>query len=109
MAAANTTIGVVATNVALDGGQCKRLAIMAQDGIARAVRPSHTPFDGDAVFALATGRAALPDGSETAIEIPAAVAAIGAAAADCMERAIARAVYAAESLGDIDAYRDLKT
>ena len=109
MAAANTTIGVVATNAVLDGGQCKRLAIMAQDGIARAVRPSHTPFDGDAVFALATGRAALPDGSETAMEIPAAVAAIGAAAADCMERAVARAVYAAVRLGDIAAYRDLNT
>jgi L-aminopeptidase/D-esterase-like protein len=107
MAAGNTTIGVVATNAALDGGQTKRMAIMAQDGIARAVRPAHTPFDGDAVFALATGRAPLPDVSDGDIAIPAAVAGIGAAAADCMERAIARAVYAAQALGDIPAYRDL--
>ena len=107
MAAGNTTIGVVATNAALDGGQAKRMAIMAQDGIARAVRPAHTPFDGDSVFALATGRAPLPKSSEGEIAIPAAVAGIGAAAADCMERAIARAVYAAQALGDIPAYRDL--
>jgi len=109
MAAGNTTIGVVATNAALDGGQAKRMAIMAQDGIARAVRPAHTPFDGDTVFALATGRAPLPDGSAGDIAVPAAVAGIGAAAADCMERAIARAVYAAQALGDIPTYRDLKT
>jgi L-aminopeptidase/D-esterase-like protein len=107
MPAGNTTIGVVATNAALDGGQAKRMAIMAQDGIARAVRPAHTPFDGDAVFALATGRAPLPKSSDGEIAIPAAVAEIGAAAADCMERAIARAVYAAQALGDIPAYRDL--
>ena len=52
---ANTTIAVVATDAALDKGGCRRLAIMAQDGLARAIRPVHTPFDGDTVFALATG------------------------------------------------------
>ena len=53
--AANTTIAVVATDAALDKGGCRRLAIMAQDGLARAIRPVHTPFDGDTVFALSTG------------------------------------------------------
>lgn len=107
-AGGNTTIGVVATNADLDTAQCRRMAIMAQDGIARAIRPAHTPFDGDALFALATGRAPLPDATEGDLAIPVAVAAIGAAAADCVERAIARAVYAAGRLGDIAAYRDLK-
>ena len=51
---ANTTIAVVACNVALDKGELQRLAIMAQDGLARAIRPIHTPFDGDTVFAMAT-------------------------------------------------------
>ncbi len=106
-AGGNTTIGVVATNADLDTAQCHRMAIMAQDGIARAIRPAHTPFDGDALFALATGRVPLPDAAEGDSRIPAAVAAIGAAAADCVERAIARAVYAAEGLGDIAAYCDL--
>ena len=106
--AGNTTIGVVATNGLLDSAQCRRLAIMAQDGIARAIRPAHTPFDGDTVFALATGRMALPDAAGGDTRIPAVVGAIGAAAADCMERAIARAVYAAEGLGDIAAFRDFQ-
>src|SRR5215472_9564845 len=53
---ANTTIAVVATDASLDKGGCRRLAIMAQDGLARAIKPMHTPFDGDTVFALSTGR-----------------------------------------------------
>jgi hypothetical protein len=52
---ANTTIAVVAADAPLDKRGCRRLAIMAQDGLARAIRPAHTPFDGDTVFALATG------------------------------------------------------
>ncbi len=56
-AGANTTIAVVATDAALDRSGCRRLAIMAQDGLAQAIRPAHTPFDGDTVFALATGLA----------------------------------------------------
>ncbi len=58
VAGANTTIAVVATDAALDKGGCRRLAIMAQDGLARAIRPIHTPFDGDTVFALSTGTGA---------------------------------------------------
>src|SRR4029077_15003475 len=50
----NTTIAVVACNADLSTVECKRMAMMAQDGIARAVRPAHTPFDGDTVFALAS-------------------------------------------------------
>ena len=54
-AGANTTIAVVATDAPLDKSGCRRLAMMAQDGLARAIRPAHTPFDGDTVFALSTG------------------------------------------------------
>lgn len=89
---ANTTLGVVACSAALSTAECKRIAIMAQDGIARAVRPAHTPFDGDTVFAAASGRVALSAGDARAGE----VARIGAAAADCIARALARAVYCAE-------------
>lgn len=96
-----TVIGVVATNAALDRAQAQRLAIMAQDGIARAVRPAHTPFDGDTIFALATGRHAggPPD--------PALLGRLGMMAADCVARAIGRAVFAAEALGDVVSYRAL--
>lgn len=89
---ANTTLGVVACSAALSTVECKRVAIMAQDGIARAVRPAHTPFDGDTVFAAASGRVALGAGDARAAEI----ARIGSAAADCVARATARAVYYAK-------------
>jgi L-aminopeptidase/D-esterase-like protein len=84
-AGANTTLAVVAVNAALTGPQLKRIAIMAHDGMARAVHPAHTPFDGDIVFAVANG--------ERAVESHAEVALIGSAAADCLARAIARGVY----------------
>jgi L-aminopeptidase/D-esterase-like protein len=64
---------------------------MAHDGIARAVRPAHTPLDGDTVFALATGGARLQAGVPRAVQL----ARIGSAAADCLARAIARGVYVA--------------
>jgi L-aminopeptidase/D-esterase-like protein len=85
---ANTTLGVVACTADLTTAECKRVAIMAQDGIARAVRPAHTPFDGDAIFALASGAVSL-----LAEQRAAQIARIGSAAADCMARAIARAVH----------------
>lgn len=88
----NTTIGAVATNLALDKAQCRRLAIMAQDGLARAIRPIHTPFDGDTLFALSTGARAL-DASDT--PVPLALTVAGAMAADCVVRAVAKAVAAA--------------
>ncbi len=89
----NTTIAIVATSADLSQVEAKRVAMMAHDGIARAVRPAHTPFDGDIVFTIATAKDALPD--EPKMLRPAAVAAIGAAAGDCLARAIARAVYEA--------------
>ncbi|HEY3696777.1 P1 family peptidase [Phenylobacterium sp.] len=86
---ANTTIACVAVDAALTPAQARRVAMMAQDGLARAIRPVHAPFDGDAVFALSTAARPLPDPA------PFAVARIGALAADCLARAVARAVYEA--------------
>ena len=87
----STVIGVVATSAALTGAECRRLAVMAHDGIARAVRPSHTPFDGDTIFAVASGTTPVAaDGVRAAL-----VARLGSAAADCMARAIARGVHEA--------------
>ncbi len=88
---ANTTIAIVATSAALTGVEAKRIAMMAHDGIARAVRPAHTPLDGDIVFAISTGAHPLPADASR----PMHIAAIGAAAADCLARATARAVYEA--------------
>ncbi|MEM7569614.1 MAG: P1 family peptidase [Pseudomonadota bacterium] len=94
-AGGNTTIGVVATTAALTASECKRLAIMAHDGLARAVSPAHTHFDGDTIFAISTGTAALPDDEMR----PLTVAHIGAALADCTARAIAKGVYHASKTG----------
>lgn len=85
----NTTIAVVACNADLSSVECKRMAMMAQDGIARAVRPAHTPFDGDTVFALASGELALDENLLRAAHL----GRIGSAAADCLARAVARAVH----------------
>ncbi len=90
-AGANTTIAVVAVNADLTGVECKRVAIMAQDGLARAIRPAHTPFDGDTVFSVASGEVGLGNGSARHL----AVARLGSTAADCLARAIARGVYEA--------------
>jgi len=95
---ANTTIAVVATDCALDRNACRRLAIMAQDGIARAIRPAHTPFDGDTVFALATGTGPNID--------PARLTRLGSAAADCLARAVMRAVVEASQLGGYPDWRE---
>jgi L-aminopeptidase/D-esterase-like protein len=89
----STVIGIVATSATLIGAECRRLAVMAHDGIARAVRPSHTPFDGDTIFAVASGTTALAEGGVRA----ALVARLGSAAADCMARAIARGVFEARA------------
>ncbi|MBT4489296.1 MAG: P1 family peptidase [Rhodospirillaceae bacterium] len=95
----NTTLAVVATNAAMGKADAKRVAMMAHDGLARAIRPVHTPFDGDTIFALSTARMTLPEPAEFAI------ARIGALAADCLSRAIGRAVFAAEPLGAMPSYR----
>ncbi len=89
----NTTLAVIATDAALTKAEAKRLAIMAHDGFARALWPSHTPMDGDIVFALSTGKATAA---------AAGMVELGAAAAACTARAIARAVYEAnDAAGDL--------
>ena len=92
---ANTTIAIVATDLTLDKAQCQRLAVAAHDGIARAVVPAHCPGDGDLVFGVSTAARDV-----TAPERELLLA--GHAAAVCLSRAIARAVYAARPAeGDI--------
>lgn len=98
-AASNTTLAVVATDARLSKAQARRVAKMAQAGLARAIRPVFSPMDGDVVFALSTGLQAVEDGV-------ADTARIGMAAADCLARAVARGVFAAQSVGDWPAYAD---
>lgn len=98
-AGANTTIAAVATDAPLDKSACRRFAMMAQDGLARAIRPAHTPFDGDTVFALSTGNGAPID--------PQRLTRLGMAAGDCLARAIMRAIVAAESLGGYPSWREM--
>ncbi|MFC7396611.1 P1 family peptidase [Chelatococcus sp. GCM10030263] len=86
-----TTIALVATDAVLDKAMTKRLAITGQTGLAKGLRLSHALTDGDTVFAAATGRRPLTDRNNDVIEI-------GATAADCLARAIARAVYEATAL-----------
>ncbi|HKP42260.1 P1 family peptidase [Mycobacterium sp.] len=106
----NTTIAVVATDAALSKAGCRRVAVAAQDGLARTIRPCHTPLDGDTVFALATGAIEVaPDPATPASmspEVP-LITAIGAAAADCLARAVLVGVLAAESVAGIPTYRDM--
>ncbi len=97
---ANTTIGIVATDALLSPAQAQRLAIMAQDGLARSLRPIHTPLDGDTLFAVATGAEALSD------PLPVALAELGAVAADTVARAVARGVFAAGSAAGHICYRE---
>ena len=87
----NTTLGVVATDIDLTAAELKRVAIMAQAGLARAIRPVFAPFDGDVIFALSTARRPAPEPR------PLAVARLGALAADCVARAVARGVYEARA------------
>ena len=94
----NTTIGLVATNAKLTKAEVSRMALMGDDGYARAIFPSHTMGDGDTVFSLATGRW---DGQ-------ADVSLIGALAADAMAKALVQAVTQATGLPNIPAVRDLK-
>ncbi len=92
----NTVLGVVATNARLDRAQATRVAQMAHDGIARAVVPAHTLYDGDTIFALSTGT--LSRGEVTVV---------GALAAQLMAQAIVNAVRHAVSAGGLPAHRDL--
>ena len=96
-APSNTTIGVVATNAALNKAQANKLAAAAQDGIALAVRPAHLMGDGDTMFALATGE------SESAFNMNS----ILTAAVICVSEAIANAVREADSLGGVPSVKDI--
>jgi len=80
-------IGAVITDAALTQKQAKRLAIMAQDGLAMSVQPAHTPLDGDTIFALSAG--------DITCASPVALAELGGAAARCTARALMRGVYLA--------------
>ncbi|MGE2716675.1 P1 family peptidase [Mycolicibacterium litorale] len=106
----NTTIAVVATDAALSPAGCRRVAVAAHDGLARTLRPCHTPLDGDTVFALATGAVEVPPDPTTPAsmspEVP-LMTAIGAAAADCLARAVMVGVLAAEPAAGIPTYRNL--
>jgi L-aminopeptidase/D-esterase-like protein len=93
---ANTVVAVVATNVALDKAQATKVAQMAHDGLARAIRPVHTMLDGDTVFALSTGR---HRGDVTAV---------GAFAAEALSRAVLRAVRLAASAGGLPGLASLE-
>jgi D-aminopeptidase len=97
----NTTLVVVATDAALTKAQARHLAVMAQDGLALAIHPVHTPLDGDIVFAAATGRVPLANPAFDLTKI-------GSAAAQVVARAIARGIFAAEALkfpGAVSSYR----
>lgn len=101
--ARNTTIACVATDAVLTPAQARRVAVMAQDGFARAIRPVHAPFDGDVVFAVSTGRRPLEAGDNYTL------ARLGALAADTLARAIARGVFEAKPWPDayVPCWRDL--
>ncbi len=92
---ANTTIAIVATDASLSVAQAQRVAVAAHDGLARAILPSHTPFDGDMVFAVSTDKKSLPNPAADQAEL-------GHAASLCLARAIARGVYeAVPAAGDL--------
>ena len=97
-----TTIALVATDAVLTKSQAKRLAIVAQGGLSKGLRLAHALFDGDIVFAAASGRRPLQDPDRDLVEI-------GALASDCLARAVARGVYEATALpfkGALPAWRD---
>jgi D-aminopeptidase len=94
----NTTIAIVATDARLSKAECRQFALMAQQGLTHAIRPAHTPFDGDTVFGVSTG---LRELAQPAMDL----ARLGGFAANCLARAIARGIYEAESLGDATGYR----
>ena len=98
----NTTLAVIATDAKLTKAQAKRLAVMAQSGLSRAIYPVHTPLDGDIVFAAATGSRPIND---AVVDL----ARIGTTAANVVARAVARAAYEAKALAlpnALPAYRD---
>jgi L-aminopeptidase/D-esterase-like protein len=107
----NTTIGVVATSAALTKPECRKVAGVAHDGLARAIRPVHSMFDGDTIFCLSTGQHTLAVMNSPALRRPdtrpGAVNAVLSAAADCFALACTRAVVEAQSVGGAPSYVDV--
>ncbi|MBM7280225.1 P1 family peptidase [Gordonia rubripertincta] len=108
----NTTIGVVATDAALDAAMTRRIAMAGHDGLGRAIRPAHSPLDGDTIFAVATG-AVRSESTDPAFASPpgmhadtAIIAEVSRCAADVVQRAIVDAVLAAESVASIPTYAE---
>lgn len=99
LAGESTTLGVVATNARLTKVQATKVAQMAHAGLARAVNPVHTPWDGDALFAMATGQ----------VQVPAAELLVGSLAAEVVARAILRAARTARGLPGLPAAADLSS
>jgi L-aminopeptidase/D-esterase-like protein len=97
MSGTATTIGVVATDVVLTKAQATKVAQMAHDGLARAINPVHTAYDGDTIFALATGRSSKP----------ANITLVGALAAEAMAQAVVRAVRAARGIAGFPSASEL--
>jgi L-aminopeptidase/D-esterase-like protein len=93
----NTTLGLIVTNAVLNQSQATKVAQMAQDGLARAITPAHTPVDGDTVYAAATG------GHQSNVDL----LTLGALAAEAMSEAILRAVENAESVAGILSFKEL--
>ena len=95
----NTTIGVIATDARLDKAQAQKVAQMAHDGLARTINPAHTMFDGDTIFAIATGKSTSTK--------PANVTLIGALAAEAMAQAVVRAIKAARGIAGLPSASEL--
>jgi L-aminopeptidase/D-esterase-like protein len=93
----NTTIGVVATNVALNKTQLTKVAQMAHDGLARTIRPIHTLYDGDTIFAVSTNK----------LQVKTNHGSIGSIAADVLATAVLRAVTEAQALAGLPSYHEL--
>ena len=100
----NTVIGIVATNAPLNRIQLKRLAIMCQGAISRSIHPSHTPMDGDTIFAISTAEseANFSEGINKT-----SLTSINSIASDCFSRACNRAVYEANNIGSKPSWKDL--
>jgi len=109
-AAQNTTIGVVATDAILTKAQAQKIAQMAQDGLARAIRPAHTMFDGDTIFCLATGKNQLPESPGFFVAPQAQILnELGDAAANCVSRAIIHGILNTASLKGMVAFNELES
>lgn len=102
----NTTIAVVATNVKLTKAQANKIAEMAQDGLARAIRPVHTMFDGDTDFSLGTGELDLDTLKQQATWGNVHANKLGSSAADALARAIVHAMLNEQTVGTTTSYQD---